>query len=161
MTSEDWSSDTHANKQSPSGALDRITSRQRDILIGSGIVFLISLGVVIPALGVLIGWIFTLGGGFAGGATVGYLRRKGGRDGAKYGLLVAIIGGIPSSIIGVIVGTFLNIAVLSSQGNPSNDTTGWIIIAIFGLISGIILKLIGGIVGGGLIGWFFDQEAHE
>ena len=131
--------------------------RRKHILIGSAVVFFISLGVIIPALGLFIGWIFTLGGGFAGGATVGYLRKRGASDGAKYGFIVALAGGIPSSIVGVILGTVLNFIVLSSEPGGGDSTEGLAVIAVIGFLSGILFKVIGGVVGGGFVGGLTDQ----
>jgi hypothetical protein len=153
--------DAETTTAAATGQSGRLTDRQKHILIGSGVVFFISLGVLIPALGLFIGWVFTLGGGFAGGATVAYLRGGGGRNGAKYGLIVALLGGVPSSIVGVIGGTILNAAVLSSQQGGSDSGAGLLVFAIVGLISGMFLKLFGGVVGGGLVGWFFDSDAHN
>lgn len=125
------------------------SDRRKHILIGSAVVFVISLGVVIPALGLFIGWIFTLGGGFAGGATIGFLRKRGASDGAKHGLIVALVGGFPSSIVGVILGSVLNFVVLSSDGD---SVGGLVLIATVGFFSGMLLKIIGGVIGGGLVG---------
>ncbi|WP_147299484.1 DUF5518 domain-containing protein [Haloferax prahovense] len=143
-----------------SSSNSRLTERQRHVLIGSSVVFFVSLGVLIPAFGLLFGWIFTLGGGLLGGAAIGYLRKSGGRDGAKYGLVVGLIGGIPSSLIGVIGGSILNAALISSSSGGDSGTAGSLLIfAIIGLISGLFLKVLGGFVGGGLVGWFLDENA--
>lgn len=138
----------------------RLTQRQKHILIASGIVFFVSLGVAIPAVGLFLGPIFTFGGGFLGGATIGFLRKNGGRNGAKNGFIVALVGGIPSSVVGVIVGTVLNAAVLSSQQGGSDSGASLLVFAIVGLFTGIVFKVLGGVLGGGIAGWFFDESAR-
>jgi hypothetical protein len=134
---------------------------RKHLVIASVVVFVISLGVVIPALGLLFGWVFTFGGGLAGGCIIGYLRKRGGRDAAKYGVMVALLGGIPSSVVGVIVGTLFNVVLLSSQDGSSSSGSGLLVFAVIGFMSGIIFKIIGGFIGGGITGWFFDEEAHN
>jgi len=139
-----------------------LTPERKQVLIASAVLVFISLGVLIPRLGLIFGWVVTITGGIAGGITIGALRRRGGLDGFAYGAYVGVIGGLASSILGAVLGTLINIATyISASPNsltPSNYTIGaYIIWAIIGVISGMVFKVVGATVAGGLVGALLDE----
>jgi len=117
-----------------------LTTGQKHVLIASLVLFFISLGVLIPALGIFIGFIFTITGGVAGGITIGALRKRGRADGAKYGAIVGIVGGLPSSILGVVVGTITNFFIAASEPGSGDAFRGFVIFAIAGSSPGCCPK---------------------
>ncbi|MBX0287010.1 hypothetical protein [Haloarcula salinisoli] len=123
-----------------------LNTDRKHVLIASAVLFVISLGVLIPALGIVLGWLFTITGGIAGGITIGALRRRGGRDGAKYGAIVGVVGGLASSIVGVVVGTLTNFVL------APDASLGFLFVAAFGFVSGMLFKIIGAAVAGALTG---------
>lgn len=126
-----------------------VSQRTMHVGIGSALTFFISLGTAIPAFGLFLGPLFTFGGGFVGAAAAGWLRGQGVQEGVKTGLLVALVGGITSSLVAVTGGTLLNVVFVSQES--SGDTLGgWLLIAGFGFVSGLVFTLIGAIFGGAL-----------
>jgi len=123
-----------------------INTDRKHVLVASAVLFFISLGVLIPALGIFLGWIFTITGGIAGGIIIGALRQRGGRDGAKYGAIVGVVGGVSSSIVGVVVGTLLNFIL------APDASLGFLFVAAFGFVSGTFFKITGAVVAGAVTG---------
>jgi len=123
-----------------------LTTDRKHVLVASAILFFVSLGVLIPALGIFLGWLFTITGGIAGGITIGALRRRGGRDGAKFGAIVGVVGGLASSIVGVVVGTILNFFL------APDASLGFLFVAAFGFVSGMVFKVTSAMVAGALTG---------
>jgi hypothetical protein len=135
-----------------------LTPTRKQVLIASTVLFVISLGVLIPALGIFIGFIFTITGGVAGGITIGALRKQGGTDGAKYGAIVGIVGGLPSSILGVVIGTITNFFIAASEPGNGDAFGGFVIFAIVGFFSGMLFKVGGATLFGALTGAILDER---
>jgi len=128
-------------------APDMVSQRQKNLGIGSTITFVISLGTAIPAFGLLLGPVFTFGGGLVGGGIGAGLEGGGGTEGAKNGLIIALAGGLTSSVVAVTVGTLLNFIISTSDGGTSSPG-GWLVIAAIGFVTGLAFTLFGGLIGG-------------
>jgi hypothetical protein len=128
-----------------------VSERNKNIGIGSVVTFVISLGTAIPGFGLILGPLFTFGGGLAGGSVGGFLEGGGAAEGAKVGLLVALIGGVTSSVVAVTGGTLINAVIATSDGSGSSAGS-WLVIAAIGFISGLAFTFIGGLIGGSVAG---------
>jgi len=128
-----------------------VSERNKNVGIGSVITFVISLGTAIPGFGLLLGPVFTFGGGLVGGGVGGFLEGGGAAEGAKVGLLVALIGGVTSSVVAVTGGTLLNAVIATSDGSGSS-AGGWLVIAAIGFVTGLVFTFIGGLIGGSVAG---------
>lgn len=124
-----------------------VSSRQKNLGIGSAITFVISLGTAIPAFGLFLGPLFTFGGGLVGGGVGAGLEGGGGTAGAKNGLIIALVGGLTSSVVAVTIGTLLNF-VISASDAGSSSPGGWLVIAAIGFVTGLAFTLFGGLIGG-------------
>jgi len=143
------------------GISELLTPERKQILIASAGLFCISLGVLSPRWGISLGWLFTITGGVVGGILIGGLRRRGGVDGFVYGAYVGAVGGLASSIVGVVLGTPINLATFASETSitPSKYTIGgYVLIAIVGFVSGMVFKLMGASVAGALVGALLDAR---
>ena len=80
-----------------------VSDRTTHIGIGSAVTFVISLGTAIPAFGLFLGPFFTFGGGLVGGSVGGWLRGGGATEGAKTGLVVALVLLTGATVVGVAV----------------------------------------------------------
>ena len=123
-----------------------LTTDRKHVLVASAVLFVISLGVLIPAFGIFFGWLFTITGGIAGGITIGAFRQCGGRDGAKYGAIVGVVGGFSSSMVGVIGGTLTNFVL------APDASLGVLFAAAVGFVSGMFFKITGAVVAGAVTG---------
>ena len=132
-----------------------LTPERKQILIASGVLFFISLGVMIPFWGLFLGWVFTFTGGVVGGGLIGGLRRRGGADGLMYGAIVGCVGGLPASILGAGLGTFLRYERETWIEFTIDSFLFW---AILGFVSGMVFKLVGATVAGGLVGGLLDER---
>lgn len=133
-----------------------VSERTKHLGIGSIITFFVSLGTAIPGFGLFLGPIFTFGGGLTGAGVASWLQKTGSKDGVKIGIIVALAGGVTSSIVAVTGGTLLNMFLVAEES--SGETGGWILLAIIGFVSGLIFTLIGGIVGGAVAGHLSEES---
>lgn len=128
-----------------------VSSRLKHTLIGAAVCGFVGLGTSIPALGLFAGPLFTFGGGLVGAATGAYLEGGDERDSIKLGLAVAVLGGVPSSIIGATLGTFLDMQLAQTGPNPSYaPTSSYVVLAVIGFTTGLILTGLGALIGGWL-----------
>ena len=134
-----------------------VTAERKQILIASAAVICISLGVLIPRLSILFGWVFTITGGVVGGGLIGGLRRRDGLDGLVYGAYVGVIGGLVSSLLGAVLGTLINIASFVSRTSLA-PATAPLPRTLSGPSSGMVFKVIGATMAGGLVGALLDER---
>jgi|GEM_PF-2386669 len=128
-----------------------VSERTKNIGIGSVLTFVTSLGTATPGFGLILGPMFTFGGGLTGGSVGGFLEGGGAADGAKVGLLVALVGGVTFSVVAVTGGTLFDALIATSDGSGAS-VGSWLVIAAVGFVSGLVFTFMGGLVGGNVAG---------